>query len=121
MQIRLKRVYEAPSAEDGLRVLVDRLWPRGQSKEKAGIALWLKAIAPSQELFKEYHHDKTNWEEFKTRYLAEINANAAALAQLEAAAQGQARLTLLYAAKDEERNNALVLAEALQKMEAFKR
>ena len=110
MSIRIKRVYEQPSHEDGKRILVDRLWPRGLSKEKASVDLWLKDIAPSTELRKWFAHDPSKWDEFKQRYLSELKENSEAVQTLkEELKKGQ--VTLVYAAKDEEHNDALVLQE----------
>ena len=110
MSIRIKRVYEQPSHEDGKRILVDRLWPRGLSKEKASVDLWLKDIAPSTELRKWFDHDPSKWDEFKQRYLSELKENSEAVQTLkEELKKGQ--VTLVYAAKDEEHNDALVLQE----------
>jgi uncharacterized protein YeaO (DUF488 family) len=114
LTINLKRVYEEPSAKDGERVLVDRLWPRGLTKEKAKVDLWLKEIAPSAELRKWFGHDPTKWVEFKKRYGAELKANAAQVAQLRAEAK-KGPVTLVYGAKDEEHNDAVVLLEWLNK------
>ena len=110
--IRIKRVYLQPEKEDGNRILVDRLWPRGLTKEKASVDLWLKEIAPSTELRKWFSHDPTKWAEFRTRYLAELRGNAEELARLkQEAAKGTT--TLLYGAKDEDHNEAVVLLELL--------
>jgi uncharacterized protein YeaO (DUF488 family) len=110
--IKLKRVYEAPSKADGTRILVDRLWPRGLSKEKAHVDLWLKEVAPSTELRKWFAHDPAKWAEFQARYHAELKQNPDQIALLkQAAAKGPA--TLLYGAKDEEHNEAIVLQKLL--------
>src|ERR1700722_11286882 len=109
--IQLKRVYEAPSKSDGTRILVDRLWPRGLTKEKARVDLWLKEVAPSTDLRKWFAHDPAKWPEFKTRYRAELKQNPEAFAELKAAAKGNT--TLLFGAKDEEHNEAVVLQELL--------
>lgn len=112
--IQIKRVYMQPSSDDGMRILVDRLWPRGLTKEKASVDLWLKEIAPSNELRKWFAHDPGKWEEFQTRYLAELKGNAEPLARLkQEAAKGP--VTLLYGAKDEEHNEAVVLLKILKK------
>lgn len=108
MQIALKRVYEAPAANDGVRILVDRLWPRGLAKESAGVDIWLKAIAPSDDLRKWYGHDVDKWPEFKKRYFAELDAAQDALKELRAYLR-QGKVTLLYAAKETEHNNAVAL------------
>lgn len=109
--IKLKRIYDSPSAYDGYRVLVDRLWPRGIKKENAHIDLWLKDVAPSNELRKWFGHDPAKWDEFKQRYAQEIDADA--LAQLRQLAGEKSTLTLLFAAKDEDHNNAVVLKSLL--------
>ena len=112
MTIKLKRVYEEPSKEDGTRILVDRLWPRGLTKEKAHVDLWLKDVAPSTELRKWFAHDPSKWPEFETRYRAELKQNPAQLDLLkQAAAKGPT--TLLYGAKDNEHNEAIVLQKLL--------
>ena len=108
MNIRIKRVYEAPDKEDGARILVDRLWPRGLSKEKAQVDLWLKDIAPSTGLRKWFAHDPEKWQEFRKRYGAELERNDEQVAALRAeAAKGP--VTLVYGARDTEHNEALVL------------
>ena len=111
MQIWLKRAYEKPGRQDGTRVLVDRLWPRGVSKEEAKIDAWLKEIAPSDELRKWYGHDPDRWEEFKRRYYCELNArrNEAVAKLLEMAWKG--RVTFVFGAKNERLNNAEALKE----------
>ncbi len=109
MQIQVKRIYEEPSDDDGQRILVDRLWPRGVSKEKAALTLWLKDIAPSNELRQWFHHDAAQFEEFERRYRKELEANPEAVQQLrDIIAKG--KTTLLYAAHDEEHNQARFLA-----------
>jgi len=111
--IRLKRAYEPPSPEDGMRVLVERLWPRGLTKERAAVDLWLKEISPSPELRKWYGHDPAKWEEFQRRYRAELEAAGEPLERLRALV-GEGTVTFVYAAKDEERNSARVLKEFLE-------
>jgi uncharacterized protein YeaO (DUF488 family) len=110
--MNLKRVYEKPEMEDGVRILVDRLWPRGLTKEKACIDLWLKDIAPSTELRKWFGHDPAKWEQFKELYHRELEANAEQVSILEDQMK-KGTVTLLYAAKDVEHNEALVLKEWL--------
>ncbi len=110
MSIRIKRVYEQPGHEDGKRILVDRLWPRGLTKEKASVDLWLKDIAPSTELRKWFAHDPSKWTEFKQRYLHELKANSEAVQVLKDELK-KGQVTLVYGAKDEEHNDALVLQE----------
>jgi len=106
--IRVKRAYEAPDPGDGCRILVDRLWPRGVAKEAAHIDLWLKEIAPSAELRKWFNHDPGRWSEFGLRYAREVEQHPEALAQLMAQVR-KGPVTLVYAAKDEEHNNAVFL------------
>ncbi len=110
MKIRIKRVYEQPDKHDGRRILVDRLWPRGLTKKKACVDLWLKDIAPSTTLRKWFGHDPGRWEEFKKRYLAELKANSE---QIQILKQELAKdmVTLVYGAKDEEHNEAVVIQE----------
>ncbi len=110
MEIRIKRVYEQPEKEDGIRILVDRLWPRGLTKEKAGIDLWLKEIAPSNELRKWFGHDPERWTEFRERYSNELRMNEKQVSLLNEELK-KGRVTLVYGAKDEEHNEAQVLKE----------
>jgi uncharacterized protein YeaO (DUF488 family) len=112
--IRLKRAYEKALKEDGLRILVERLWPRGVSKEKAAIDLWLKDLAPSAELRRWYGHDPNKWPEFRKRYLAELRQSGEAIKQLEAQVK-KGKVTFVYAAADEQHNSALVLKEYLER------
>ena len=110
--IRIKRIYAPAEAADGARVLVDRLWPRGVSKARAALALWCKDAAPSTALRQWFGHEPARWAEFRRRYRAELQANGAALAPLrDLAARGT--VTLLYAARDEQHNEAVVLREVL--------
>ena len=113
--ILLKRIYESYSKEDGFRVLVDRLWPRGISKEKAKIDLWLKEIGPSTELRKWFGHEVEKWPEFQKRYKQELRTNKFPLEELKNLAKKNEKLTLLYGAKDKERNQAAVLVQMLMK------
>jgi uncharacterized protein YeaO (DUF488 family) len=111
-QLRIKRVYKPPDDRDGVRVLVDRLWPRGLSREKARIDLWLKEIAPSDALRRRFHDDPGGWEDFKTAYYAELErapAQSAVRDLLERLTREP--VTLLFAARDETRNNAVALKE----------
>lgn len=111
--IRLKRIYEAVSADDGARILVDRLWPRGMRKEEASLSLWLKEIAPSPELRKWFGHDPARFAEFSDRYRSELSTRGDAIGKiLDLAKSG--RVTLLYAAHDPEHNHAVVLADFLR-------
>ena len=113
MNIRIKRVYEKPDEKDGFRILVDRLWPRGLTKEKAAVDLWLKDIAPSTELRKWFNHDPDKWKEFKKRYLNELKENKDVVAVLKDHLR-QKTVTLLYAAKDSDHNEALVLSKLFE-------
>jgi|SRR5262252_8097209 len=116
MTIAVKRVYEAPAARDGLRVLVDRLWPRGLTKELAAVKHWLRDLAPSTELRQWYHANPEAWSSFRKRYLKELASaeGSAALEKLYRLARSSKRLTLLFASRNEERNNATVLKELLE-------
>jgi uncharacterized protein YeaO (DUF488 family) len=106
--VQLKRVYEAASPTDGFRVLVERLWPRGLTKKRAAVDLWLKEIAPSAELRKWYGHEPDRWPEFQKRYRHELHDKQDLIRLLKEKAR-QGTLTLLFAARDEERNSAVVL------------
>ena len=112
--IKTKRVYELPTADDGYRALVDRLWPRGVSREAAAIDEWLKEVAPSNELRRWFGKDEAKWPEFAERYRAELAAPevAAVLADLRARAN-KGQVTLLYAKRNEAENNAVVLRDVL--------
>lgn len=110
--VRLKRAYEPPAADDGTRVLVDRLWPRGVKKETAAIDHWVKELAPSTDLRKWFGHDPERWEEFRRRYAAEIRAHPQELERLRELAR-QGPVTLVYAARDELHNDAVVLRDVL--------
>lgn len=114
MNIIIKRVYDKLAKEDGKRILIDRLWPRGLTKEKAKIDLWLKDIAPSTELRKWFGHDPAKWTEFKERYVAEIKKNNQVRTQLEEQIK-KGKVTLVYGAKDKVHNDAVVLKEYLEK------
>lgn len=111
--IATKRVYQAPEAGDGQRILVDRLWPRGLSKTEAKIDLWARDLAPSSELRRWFAHDPQRWEEFRRRYRAELEAQAEAVSAFVAGLRPD-RVTLLYAAKDERFNNAQALKAYLE-------
>lgn len=113
--IRIKRIYEAPSQSDGRRVLVDRLWPRGVSKEEARLDEWLKEVAPSSELRRWFDHDPEKFEEFRKRYETELAEKEEAVELLESAAEEDGTLTLLYAAKDGTHNHAVVLRDFLRR------
>jgi uncharacterized protein YeaO (DUF488 family) len=111
--IKLKRAYEEPSQADGLRILVERLWPRGFTKERASIDLWLKEVAPSTELRKWFGHDPKRWKEFRERYLAELKEKKDPIDLLQGRAK-QGTVSLIYAAKDAEHNGAVVLKGFLE-------
>ncbi|MGN0109552.1 MAG: DNA-3-methyladenine glycosylase [Bifidobacterium sp.] len=111
--VRIRRVYEEPSADDGLCVLVDRLWPRGRSKQSAHVEVWIKDIAPSKELRTWFGHIPERFDEFATRYRAELDANPEPVSRLRELIAGHPRVTLLYGAKDTEHNNAVVLRKYL--------
>lgn len=113
MAIAVKRVYEPPAAADGLRVLVDRLWPRGLSKPAARIDQWVRELSPSNALRKWYGHEAPKWAEFKRRYRTELAANADALSALATQARRR-KVTLLFASKEPQLNNAYALKEILQ-------
>jgi uncharacterized protein YeaO (DUF488 family) len=113
LKLRIKRIYAAPAKGDGRRILVDRLWPRGLTKEAAEIDHWAKAVAPSNELRQWYGHDPAKWEEFRRRYFAELAGNQAAVLELRAQL-GRGVTTLLYQSKEEEINNAQALKEYLE-------
>jgi uncharacterized protein YeaO (DUF488 family) len=111
-KIQIKRIYEPPKASDGTRILVDRLWPRGVAREEARIDAWVKDLAPSDALRRWYSHDPEKWPEFRARYIAELKHNPAVVELQDMAAKSKT-LTLLFAAKDNLRNNATVLQEFL--------
>lgn len=110
--VRLKRAYEAADARDGTRVLIDRLWPRGVSKQAAALDLWLKELAPSTELRQWFGHDAARWAEFQLRYAEELRGHPDAFEQLRDLAR-QGTVTLVYAARDERHNDAVVLRDLL--------
>jgi len=111
--VRTKRIYETVAEDDGQRILVDRLWPRGLSRDAVRLDRWLKELAPSNELRRWFGHDPSRWEEFRRRYRDELGSQNELLAQLQRAAQ-QTTITLLYAARDEQHNNAIALQEVLE-------
>jgi len=112
MTIRIKRVYDAPDADDGTRILEDRLWPRGLSKDKARVDLWLKDVAPSTDLRKWFAHDPAKWTEFQARYRQELKHSGKQISLLkQQAAEGT--VTLLYGARDQQHNEAVVLQRLL--------
>jgi len=111
--IRLKRVYEPPSRRDGSRILVDRLWPRGLTKERAAVTLWLKDVAPSTELRKWFGHAPARWKQFQARYRKELREKKDVLERLRQKSKAHT-VTLVYAARDEQHNEALVLKRVLE-------
>jgi uncharacterized protein YeaO (DUF488 family) len=113
--VRIKRVYDPAKKEDGFRVLVDRLWPRGMKKEAAKIDLWMKDVAPSDELRKSFHHDAMKWPDFEKKYQGELKEKKEYLAELKKLEKEHGTLTLLFGARDPEHNQAAVIAEALNK------
>ncbi|MCL4244507.1 MAG: DUF488 family protein [Candidatus Dadabacteria bacterium] len=112
MIIKLRRAYEKPGPEDGLRILVERLWPRGISKKDAKLDLWLKDVAPSNELRKWYGHDPAKWAEFKKRYFEELDREKAAVDELRNTVKGK-DVTFVYSSKEEKYNSAAALREYL--------
>ncbi|HET9819592.1 MAG TPA: DUF488 family protein [Rhodanobacteraceae bacterium] len=114
MAFKIKRATEPLTKADGARILIDRLWPRGQSKAKLKLTAWVREIAPSTELRKWFGHDPAKWEEFRKRYRAELDANPEAVAGLQALLQEHPNATLLFMAHDEKHANAVVLAEYLR-------
>ncbi len=118
MAVVVKRVYEAVSPSDGVRVLVDRLWPRGLTKQDAAVKFWLRDLAPSNELRQWFHANPEAWRMFRKRYLKELvsEESSAAVEKLHRLAKGKRQVTLLYASRNQEHNNAIVLKELLEGM-----
>lgn len=114
MELALKRVYEAPEKEDGYRILVDRIWPRGVKKETANLDLWLKEVAPTTELRKWFGHDAEKWEDFQKKYKKELKDHEEEIQKIKAPLK-KGKVTLVYAAKDEAHNQAVVLKDFLTK------
>ncbi len=112
MTIQIKRAYDPPSRTDGARILVDRLWPRGVSKEKLKLDEWMKDLAPSNELRKKFHHDAAKWEQFQKSYFAELDRQPELVRELRKKARA-GTVTLIYAAQDETHNNAVALKKYL--------
>jgi len=112
--IKIKRVYEKPAKDDGWRVLVDRLWPRGMKKEAAHLDVWMKDVAPSDALRKWFGHEPEKWSEFQKRYRGELAKKKELVAELKKMAKEHGTLTLLFGARDEEQNEAIVLADVLK-------
>jgi len=113
-KLKIKRVYEKPSKEDGWRVLVDRLWPRGMKKKTAHVDIWMKDVAPSDALRKWFGHKPEKWKEFQKRYRSELAKNKELVAEIRKMEQEHGTVTLLFGAKDEEHNQAVVLAAVLK-------
>lgn len=114
-EIKLKRIYEPASAQDGYRILVDRLWPRGVTRARAKVDCWMRGVTPTPALRKWFGHEPAKWTEFKRRYLQELRDNRDAVNELIELVKTHRRVTLLYAARDEEHTHALVLAAHLQR------
>lgn len=114
MELRSKRVYLPPDDDDGTRVLVDRLWPRGLSKAKLGAVAWIRDVAPSDALRHWFDHDASKWDEFRRRYFAELDANPEGVAALRAQLSPRGRNTLLFGTREEAHNNAVALCEYLR-------
>lgn len=112
--IKIKRIYDAPASDDGIRILVDRLWPRGLSKGKARVDLWLKEIAPSNELRKWYGHDPKKWAEFRKRYFKDLDMKRELVNQIVQKTKG-GDVTLLFSSQEEKLNNAAALKEYIEK------
>ena len=113
MSVHIKRVYEPPAKEDGFRVLIDHLWPRGMKKEAVAVEEWLKAVAPSTALRKWFSHDPEKWEEFKRQYFLELDVNREAVEELAKKAKSET-VTLVFSSKEERFNNAVALKEYLE-------
>ncbi|MCU7493021.1 MAG: DUF488 domain-containing protein [Bacteroidota bacterium] len=111
--VKLKRIYEEYDEEDGFRILVDRLWPRGIKKEGSHVDLWLKELGPSSELRKWFNHDPAKWQEFKKKYRSELSGKKDLLSEIRNAEKENKTVTLLYGAKDTEHNQAVVIAGML--------
>lgn len=116
IDINLKRIYDEPSKSDGLRILVDRLWPRGVSKDAAQIDIWAKDMAPSDDLRKWFGHDRSKWEPFKARYFSELDSKGQIVRDLVSEIRGR-QVTFVFAAKDAEFSNATALVEYLKRLE----
>jgi uncharacterized protein YeaO (DUF488 family) len=112
--LRVKRIYESPGSSDGFRVLVDRLWPRGVSRQKARVDLWMKEIAPSDALRRWFGHEPSRWAEFQRRYRRELRQNAGLAGELKKLLRQHRTVTLLFSARDERRNQAVVLRDFLR-------
>lgn len=113
-RIFVKRIYATPAATDGCRVLVDRLWPRGLSKQKAAVDHWFKELAPSNELRRWYGHAPDKWDEFRKRYRAELDADPSVLKPLTRLMETEKTITLLFSSREEKLNNAVALSEIVR-------
>lgn len=113
-RIKVRRVYLKPSRSDGFRILVDRIWPRGLTKKRAGIGQWVRGVAPTSRLRKWFGHDPARWAEFKRRYNAELKRNPSALRELRRLLREHSRVTLVFGARDEKHNNAVALRSHLR-------
>jgi uncharacterized protein YeaO (DUF488 family) len=113
--LEVKRIYDPSSKQHGCRILVDRLWPRGLTREKAGVDLWLREVAPSDDLRKWFGHDRRKWQEFRRKYRGELRGKRKVLSQIRKLEREKGNVTLLFAAKDEKHNNAVALLEILRK------
>ena len=117
--IKLKRAYELPEINDGYRILVDRLWPRGESKVKEQLDYWIKEIAPSTELRKWFGHESEKFPDFRRKYIAELESNKEAVSQLVQMVKEHNIVTFVYSAKDKQYNNAVVLKEFIESQDSF--
>lgn len=117
LKIQLKRAYDPPSPTDGPRVLVDRVWPRGVTRERLALDAWMRDLGPTEALRKWFHHDAANWDEFRRRYLRELRGKDTLLDALAGLARG-GKLTLVYGARDPLHNQAVVIGEALRRRSA---
>jgi len=113
--IKTKRIYESPAEEDGFRILVDKLWPRGVKREEAKIDLWLREIAPSDELRRWFSHDPQKWKEFRKKYETQLATKQELLHRIKQMEKEKGNITLLYSARDAEHNNAIALLAVLEK------
>ncbi len=114
--IKIKRSYEPAYEDDGFRILVDKLWPRGVSKDKANLNLWMKEIAPSDDLRKWFAHDPGKWEEFQNKYKKELKGKKKYITRIKEIEKENSTITLVYSAKDKDHNNAIVLENVLNKL-----
>ena len=114
--IKIKRAYESSSGDDGFRILVDRIWPRGVSREKANLDTWMKEIAPSSDLRKWFAHDPKKWKEFENKYTDELKDKSELIDEIKEIEKDEGKVTLIYSAKDKEHNNAVVLEHILRKL-----